>query len=105
VNQRPEGGEILLLRTYEAVIIYKTESDKYGPTKEWVSGEFKNSEIKILKEVDIGERNLAYRIKKDDKGHYIQYDLEAKPEILKKIDRDFKLKPEILKYIFFRKEK
>ena len=94
-----------MIRTYEAVIIYRAESEKFGPAKEWVGSEFRNSEIKILKENDIGDRNLAYPIKKEERGHYIQYDLEAKPEILKKIDKDFKLKPDILKYIFFRKEK
>ena len=64
------------MREYDAVFIYKTDKDKLNSGKEIVKKEFSTSGIKILKEEDMGDRELAYPIKKDEQGHYIVYTIQ-----------------------------
>ncbi len=91
-------------RNYEAVFIYQIGEGSLSEGKTFVTSEFQNNGLKVLHENDMGERNLAYEIKKNERGHYIRYDLEASSDLIQQIDRSLKLRPEILKYIFFRKE-
>ena len=92
-------------RIYEAVFIYRIGEGSLSQGKTHVTTEFQNIGLKVLNENDMGERSLAYEIKKNDRGHYIRYDVEASPDMIQQAERALKLKPEILKYIFFRKEK
>jgi small subunit ribosomal protein S6 len=91
-------------RQYEAVFIYQIGDENVSIAKTFVTDEFKGSSVKILKEQDLGEKTLAYEIKKNDRGHYICYDIEAEPETIKSLEKALKLKPEILKFVFFRKK-
>jgi small subunit ribosomal protein S6 len=52
----------------------------------------------------MGLRTLAYKIKKIDKGRYVNFNIEASPDKLKPIDKVLKLKEEILKFVIFKKE-
>ncbi len=93
------------MRTYNGVFIFQVGDDKLTVGKEIVKTEFKNSGINIVKEDDMGTRDLAYEVKKQTKGHYISYDLEANPEVISQFEKTIRLKPEILKFIFFKKDK
>ena len=93
------------MRTYNGVFIFQVGDDKLTVGKEIVKAEFKNSGINIVKEDDMGTRDLAYAVEKQTKGHYISYDLEADPEVLSQFEKTIKLKPEILKFVFFKKDK
>jgi small subunit ribosomal protein S6 len=93
-----------ILRKYEAIFIFQAGADNLTAGKEQVGKEFENSGIKVLEEEDMGERVLAYEIKKASRGHYIRYELEANPDQLQPIDKSLKLKTEILKFVFFRKD-
>ncbi len=92
------------MRKYEAVFIFQAGADSFTAGKEQVSKEFENSGIKVLEEEDMGERVLAYEIKKANRGHYIRYELETNPDRLQPIEKSLKLKTEILKFVFFRKD-
>jgi len=91
-------------RDYEAVFIYETREEKVGTTKNFVAETLTGSQIKILKEEDLGERSLAYEIKKNDRGHYYHYELQSEPQALSTVEGTFKLRPEILKFVFYRKD-
>ena len=91
-------------RNYEAVFIYRIGEGSLSEGKSHVATEFQNNGLSVVNENDMGERTLAYEIKKNERGHYIRYDLEASPDSIKQVDRSLKLRPEILKYMFFRKE-
>ena len=52
----------------------------------------------------MGDRLLAYPVRKNDRGHYILYVIESPPEPLKTISKTLKLRPEILKYLFVRQD-
>lgn len=65
------------MRTYELVLVVKPtvkEADRkklLEQIKVWLG------EIKVTKEDDWGQKALAYPIKKEDSGHYYQYQLEG----------------------------
>ncbi len=92
------------MRTYEAVLIFRPESELLAEGREFVKNLFKEVGCKVLKEEEMGERALAYEIKKNNKGFYLLYEIESAPENIQAFDKAFKLRSDILKYLFVRKE-
>lgn len=93
------------MRAYEAVLILRPESELLAAGREFVKNLFSENGCKVLKEEDMGERELAYEIKKNKKGFYLLYKIETEPETIQVFDKAIKLRSEILKYLFVRKEK
>ena len=48
----------------------------------------------------MGVRNLAYLIKKADKGHYVYFELQADTASIVEMSREFQLSTSILKFLF-----
>jgi len=46
-----------------------------------------------------GLRPLAYRIKKNKKGHYFLFNLEAPPQAVQEMERNMRLNEDILRYL------
>jgi small subunit ribosomal protein S6 len=93
------------MREYEATFIFPEKEDSFAKGKELVEKEFSRIKGKILKTDDIGKRELAYTINKQDKGHYIFYNVELDPLKVTEIERNFRLSSDVLKYLFVKKEK
>lgn len=93
------------MRTYEATFIFRSDEEQFNLGKEFITSELEKAKIKILKEEDMGDRVLAYPIKKEERGHYFFYEMEANPDSLFPIEKAFKLKSEILKFLFILKNK
>ena len=51
-----------------------------------------------------GLRNLAYRMKKNRKGHYIMFNLDAPSEAVQEMERNLRLHEDVLRYITIRLE-
>jgi small subunit ribosomal protein S6 len=51
-----------------------------------------------------GLRNLAYRMKKNRKGHYILFNLDAPSEVIQEMERNLRLHEDVLRYITIRLE-
>jgi len=51
-----------------------------------------------------GLRNLAYRIKKNRKGHYILFNLDAPPPAVTELERNMRINEDVLRYITVRVE-
>lgn len=92
------------MNKYEAIVIFRPEEDQFSKGKEVVKEDFKTFNVKVLNEEDMGQRDLAYDIKKTPKGRYINYHIEADPAKIKPLDASLKLKNEILKFVFFRED-
>jgi small subunit ribosomal protein S6 len=45
-----------------------------------------------------GLRNLAYRIKKNRKGHYVLFNLDAPPAAVAEMERNMRLSEDVLRY-------
>lgn len=92
------------MTTYEAVVIFASEEAQHQAGREFLKRELESAGIAIKKEEDMGERLLAYPVRKNDRGRYVLYVVESAPEPLKAINKALKLRPEILKYLFVRQD-
>jgi small subunit ribosomal protein S6 len=92
------------MKTYEAVVIFATEEAQHQAGREFLRKEFDGSGIIIKKEEDMGDRLLAYPVRKNDRGRYVLYVIESAPEPLRTLSKALKLRPEVLKYLFVRQD-
>jgi small subunit ribosomal protein S6 len=92
------------MKTYEAVVIFTSDAAPFQEGREFLKKEFEGAGITLTKEEDMGDRLLAYPVRKNDRGHYVLYTIQSAPEPLKTLARTLKLRPEILKYLFVRKD-
>ena len=92
------------MKTYEAVVIFTSDTAPFQEGRESLKREFEGAGITVTKEEDMGDRLLAYPVRKNDRGHFILYVLESAPEPLKALTKTLKLRPEILKYLFVRQD-
>lgn len=56
----------------------------------------------IARQESWGLRSLAYRIKKNRKGHYVLLNFEAPPTVVATLERNFNLNENILRYLTIR---
>ena len=92
------------MRAYEATFIFQTNPDALESGKQAVSEILTKASIKTTSEDDIGERKLAYKINKQESGHYILYEIESEPSKIHEIIQASSLASEILKCFIVRKE-
>ena len=52
-----------------------------------------------------GLRNLAYRMDKNRKGHYILFNIEAPPAAIAELERTMRINEDVLRYLTLRIEK
>ena len=57
---------------------------------------------KVEKREYWGLRNLAYRIKKNRKGHYVLFNLEAPPAAVSELERNMRINEDVLRYLTIR---
>lgn len=57
---------------------------------------------KVIKEDLWGIKDLAYPIKKQIKGFYVHFEMEADPKIIKDIDKTLKVEEDIIRYLLVR---
>ena len=93
------------MRDYEVTVIFRTDEDYYQKGMEFVKEEFKNAKAEVLKEDDMGVRDLAYPIKKQPKGHYSYFEIKVDTDRIQDFDKTFNLSAPVLKYLFVKKEK
>lgn len=92
------------MRTYELLTIYNTKANGYATGLEQVKAILAKRKAKIVKEDDMGDKELAYEVKGEGRGHYHLFTLELDPETIQVIDEDLKLNSIVLKFIFVKKE-
>jgi small subunit ribosomal protein S6 len=59
---------------------------------------------KVTKREHWGLRNLAYRIKKNRKGHYVLFNIDAPPAAVKEMERNMGINEDILRFLTVRVE-
>lgn len=87
---------------YEATFILHPSVEQCEKGTAALKKEFEATGIKILKEESKGELDLTYPIRKNKKGRYFLFELEAPPQSINAIEKTLKIKSEILKYLFIR---
>ncbi len=91
------------MRKYEFTVIVPTDVEVVKQAKELLAEELKGNNVTITKEEDMGVRELAYPINKEESGNYLYYELEADPSVIEKIETPLRLSTIILKYLFVKK--
>jgi small subunit ribosomal protein S6 len=92
------------MRKYEAVFIFPAREEEYTKGKDFVKDIFQKSQASIVKEEDMGERELAYPVKKQERGHYYLFETEMDPSIITDLDKALKIRTDIIKYLFVKAE-
>lgn len=91
---------------YESVLIARSEltpqqAEALGDTVATLMGELKGE---VKKREYWGLRSLAYRIKKNRKGHYLLLNLAAPPAAITEMERQLALNEDVLRFMTVRVE-
>jgi small subunit ribosomal protein S6 len=92
------------LREYELTVIFRPEDDAYKNGYDTLKKLMEKYGFTSSKDEDMGVRDLAYPIKKIERGHYRYLEISAEPEKVADIDKELKLVQDVLKFLFVRKE-
>ena len=57
---------------------------------------------KVLKRENWGLRSLAYRIKKNRKGHYLLFNIQGEPDAINDYERRMRIMEQVLRYLTIR---
>jgi small subunit ribosomal protein S6 len=92
------------MRQYELTVIFPVEEDQHRPGREQLLTDLGNNGVEIVKTDEIGDKDLAYEVKKKRRGKYVLFLIKAAPEKVTVLDRIFKLNANLLKYLFVKLE-
>jgi small subunit ribosomal protein S6 len=92
------------MRQYELTVIFPLEEDLHKAGRELLLNDLGNNGVVIEKTDEVGDRDLAYEIKKRRRGKYVLFIIKADPEKLVNLDKIFKLNANLLKYLFVKVE-
>ena len=92
------------MTNYEIMFIVKTtmESDKIKGTIDAMKKIITDGKGKIVDTKDMGERKLAYPIKKGLTGYYYVLKLEASKEVIAEFDRRASIDENILRHLIIK---
>ena len=92
------------MRLYELMVIFPLEDDQHKAGREQLLADLAGNGAVIEKTDEMGDRDLAYEIKKHKRGKYVLFTFKADPAKITACDRVFKLNANLLKYLFVRLE-
>ena len=89
------------MRLYESVFIARQDisSAQVGTMADEFAEIITSAGGSIKKREYWGLRNLAYRIKKNRKGHYVMFTMETGPEALREFERVMGLNEDVLRFL------
>ncbi len=92
------------MTNYEIMFIVKTtiEADKQKKTIETMKKIITDGKGKIVETKEMGERKLAYPIKKELNGYYYVLKVEASSDVVSEFDRRASLDETILRHLIIK---
>jgi len=63
-----------------------------------------NTDGKVVSVEEVGNKKLAYEIKKQKEGFYIVLKFEAKPELISELERNYRITDEVMKFMVIKEE-
>ncbi len=93
------------MNKYESVIIVKPTVDEEG-MKLLISRftDLINNDGKVEKVDELGNKKLAYEVKKFEEGIYVVFYFEANPDLIAELERNFRITDEIIKFMTVKKD-
>ena len=91
---------------YETVFIARQDisTTQAEALTEQFSGIIVENGGQVLKKEPWGLRNIAYRIKKNRKGHYTLLNIDAPPAAVQEMERQMRISEDVLRYLTVRVE-
>lgn len=90
------------MNQYELMVIFPVEEDLHKAGREQLLADLGANGAEIEKTDEMGDRDLAYEVKKRRRGKYALLTVRIAPEKQAVLDRVFKLNANLLKYFFIR---
>jgi small subunit ribosomal protein S6 len=92
---------------YESVVIARQEIsveqvEKFADEIDLI---LKNNEGRTEKRENWGLRTLAYKIKKNRKGHYLLFNYERPPGVVEELERQLRINEDVLRYLTIKIDK
>ena len=89
---------------YESVFIARQEisSQQVDSLAETFSTVISDGGGKVTKQENWGLKNLAYRIKKSRKAHYMLFNLDAPADVVHEMERQMRLNEDVLRFMTIR---
>ena len=63
-----------------------------------------NNNGKIVSVEELGNKKLAYEIKKQKEGYYVVLKFEAKPDSITELERVYRITDEVIKFMVIKEE-
>jgi len=92
------------MRRYELMVIFPLEEDQHRAGREQLLSDLSANGVEVEKTDELGDRDLAYEVKKRKRGRYVLLVIKSDPAKITVLDRIFKLNANLLKYLFVRNE-
>ena len=92
------------MRRYELTVIFPLEEDNHKAGREQLLADLASNGAEVEKTDELGDRDLAYEIKKRKRGRYALLVVKSDPSKITVLDRIFKLNANLLKFLFVRIE-
>ena len=94
-----------MIQNYEFTVIFDADEEKTKSGLELVKNTFARFDVVVEKEEDLGVKTLAYTIRKQEKGHYVYFELKADTSVLLQMNNIFQLSTLVLKFLFVNPER
>lgn len=93
------------MNSYALTLVLKPdlEENKRKELLESVKKRFTAEQGKIEKEDLWGVRDLAYPLKKNTKGYFAHFEIQANPKDAKGLDKSLDLEEDVLRYLLVRR--
>ena len=93
------------MNKYESVIIINPnlEAEAIKALIEKISNLI-NTDGKVTSVEELGNKKLAYEIKKQKEGYYVVYKFEANPQLISELERNYRITDEVIKFIVIKEE-
>ena len=93
------------MNKYESVIIVNPNLEEES-VKNLIKkfSDLINTDGTVASVEEMGKRKLAYEIKKQKEGFYIVFKIEAKPELISELERNYRITDEVMKFIVIKEE-
>ncbi|MDR2782802.1 MAG: 30S ribosomal protein S6 [Treponema sp.] len=90
------------MNQYELTVIFPLEEDQHKAGREQLLNDLSANGAEIEKTDELGDKDLAYEVKKRRRGRYVLFTIKLAPEKQAVLDRVFKLNENLLKYFFIK---
>ena len=90
------------MRKYELMTVFPVEDALFQPGIEELRSILGTFNVNIVGEESYGDRDLCYEIRRNKKGRYTLFNIEAESSCMIELNKRFKLVPQMLTYLFVR---